>query len=514
MSIAEQKARSGARTLQHDLARKVGGQSPGKSQHFKLPRLDKLASIVRMFSRLSFKRVVLGGHIADKSRLSRYTFFLVAGLTSCWAPSLAYIKFSAPTYTSTFSMILPGAGASSSINLAEIGQASSAASPAYASSAVSPTVTYKNLIMSANVIEAAAESLGVPADTLSPPSVKLIDETSFILVEISGGSAAVARDRAVALQNAFLTELSTLRDDEIRHRESSTTQTVRDYESSVNRIRVEISALQIKSGLRSMDEYAARVVSTNSLAQQVVQTDAKLAMAKRQMESLTTTLQISVDAAAAVMKLQADPQFAALATAASMAQAALSEIEKVYGENHPNVVRASKVFSGAQHRMAKRATKVIGLTGRELDTLLTLTSAGESSPLISELIRANAELKGLEAQHKSELQSLDKLKAEVMSLVEPAAKLDSLSRDFKIAEAVFASALARINTSKTDIFASYPMVQTVEPPLKPLKPSSPNVKLAIGGSVAATLFLLVGFFLGWVRRSLIELVLSFRNRVP
>ena len=47
--------------------------------------------------------------------------------------------------------------------------------------------------------------------------------------------------------------------------------------------------------------------------------------------------------------------------------------------------------------------------------------------------------------------------------------------EYKVAEAVFASALARINTAKSDVFASYPMVQVVSAPSIDYAPTSPNI---------------------------------------
>ena len=88
-----------------------------------------------------------------------------------------------------------------------------------------------------------------------------------------------------------------------------------------------------------------------------------------------------------------------------------------------------------------------------------------------------------------------------------AARLEDLQRDFSVAEAVFASAIARTQSSKTDIYASYPLVQVLEDPSLPDGPSSPKRKLAVVAGVAATVLLLFSLSLAWIRLALIRRLL-------
>ena len=97
----------------------------------------------------------------------------------------------------------------------------------------------------------------------------------------------------------------------------------------------------------------------------------------------------------------------------------------------------------------------------------------------------------------------------IASLVGVAADLDRLNSEHKVAEAVFASALARISTSKTDIFASYPMAQVSEAAVMPLTPSSPNKKIALGAAAGSTFLIFFALLLAWVRRPLIDKLLRF-----
>ena len=86
--------------------------------------------------------------------------------------------------------------------------------------------------------------------------------------------------------------------------------------------------------------------------------------------------------------------------------------------------------------------------------------------------------------------------------------MQDLERDFSVAEALFASAIARAQSSKSDVYASYPLVQVLENPSLPAKPSSPNRKLAIMAGIAATLMLLTSLAMGWIRIALISRLMN------
>jgi uncharacterized protein involved in exopolysaccharide biosynthesis len=457
---------------------------------------------------LTIERVLRGGRLSDLGRFRRYGLISFAGLAFCWLPAVSYIKYGAIQYTSHFALILPGAGSSSSMNIADIGQASSAANSAFSSSTISPTVTYKNLIMSANVLNAAAQKLGIQPEKLSVPAVKLVDETSFIDVEMTGPTSMQARDRAKAIQDAFFIELDKLRDDEITRRENSTSATVKQYEAEVDAIRFKIKNLQTESGLHSIEQYNTLVATTDQLKSRIADTESSLARADMMASSLAESLGISPAFAALTMKLHADPEFAALTDATAKVEAEFAQTEQQFGSNHPKVIEARTRFAGVRVQMIKRAKVITGLPEKSLSGSIDFSPIGQRTSLFIQLVNSETEKQGLTgqlAQMKSQLvANLDEIK----SLAETSAKMDKLDRQHKLAEAVFTSALGRITTSKSDIFASYPMVQVTEAAVMPLTPSAPNKKIAIGSAIGSTLLLLIGALLGWVRRPLIDKLLK------
>ncbi len=457
--------------------------------------------------RLTGKRILLGGRIGDLGRFPRYLAFALMGGAAIWAPITGYLRTAPLTFKSTASLILPGSGASASMNLNGIGQASSYANSAFASNAVSPTETYKRLIGADRIVDAAAGAMGMTRREFGAPRINLVDQTSLIHVEMAGGSPETAQARGDALIAAFFAEIDALRADEMATREDSGLAAISEYRSSVAATREDIAALQGETGLISADQYDAMVEETRQLQSRVRDVEATLSEKTQSVAALEATLGVPARAAAATLKLYADAEFAALTEEAATHAAALAEARSAYGEGHPKVQVARAAQASAQTATLARAAAVTGLDPAALSAL-DLAPDGARAELLAQLVRMEAERAGVARQHSTLSARLDAELAEQKRLAAPAARLQDLQRDFTVAEAVFASAIAKTQSTKSDVYASYPLVQVLENPSLPEKPSSPNRKLALAAGVAATLMMLFGLLLGWMRGALIGRLLA------
>ncbi|MFI2770328.1 hypothetical protein ACH50P_22980, partial [Sulfitobacter sp. M22386] len=140
-----------------------------------------------------------------------------------------------------------------------------------------------------------------------------------------------------------------------------------------------------------------------------------------------------------------------------------------------------------------------------------LAPAGARAELLAQLVRMDAERAGVREQHATLSARLKEDLTKQQRLAATAAKLQDLQRDFSVAEAVFATAIARTQSTKSDVYASYPLVQVLENPSLPDRPSSPNRKLAIAAGGAATFMMLLGLTLGWIRSALIGRLIGLRK---
>ncbi|KEO58226.1 GumC family protein [Thioclava indica] len=457
--------------------------------------------------RLSLRRILMGGRIGDLGRFPRYLAFALMGGALVWAPITGYLRTAPLAFRSSTSLILPGSGASASMNLNGIGQASSYANSAFSSNSVSPTETYKRLIGADRILEAAAKSMGLSRQAFGKPRINLVDQTSLIHLEMTGGSPEDAQARGDALLAAFFRELDDLRSDEQTTREDSGLAAIADYRNSVAVTRTDIARLQQDTGLVSADQYDAIVESTRQLESRVQDLAATLSEKTRSVAALEVSLGISAHAAAATLKLYADGEFNALTQEVGIHAARLSKARAQFGEGHPKVQTARAAYTGATAAALAQARRVTGLAPSQLKSL-DLAPAGARADLLAQLVRMDAEKNGFASEYAVLASRLDKEQARQKNLAAAAARLQDLQRDFSVAEAVFATAIARTQSTKSDVYASYPLVQVLENPSLPDRPSSPNRKLAIAAGVAATLMILLGLALGWMRSAVIGRLLN------
>ena len=135
-----------------------------------------------------------------------------------------------------------------------------------------------------------------------------------------------------------------------------------------------------------------------------------------------------------------------------------------------------------------------------------LATHGQREMMLSKLVEQTAMRDGLIATHDALEQQLEEAQVDVQQLAGPAAELDHLVREHQVALAVFASALAKADTSKADQFAAYPLAQIVEVPIANPKPVSPSKKIAVLAAGAGTFFILFGLTLIWMRRTILRLL--------
>ncbi len=474
-------------------------QPPYQSNAAYLTRLDKL---------LKKGRPHEPGYLIK--RWIRYGLVFSLWSAGVWVPITGYLTSTPPSYTSHMSLILPGSGASSSVNIDSIGQASSHASSAFANNSVSPTQTYKRLIRADRILDAAAATLGTDPKALPRPKVTLVDQTGLIHVEITGGSADEARDRNQAVLDAFFSEVEALRTDDLNVREQGAVRAIEEYRNSVLANRNAVSTLQNETGFLSRDQFAAQVAVNDERQASSFTLKAKLDEKTAYVASLEARLGLSAEHAARALDLYSDQEYLALVADVADKAAGLAEARARYGSNHPRRREAEQAYIQSQEATLRAAMSITALP-RAIAARLNVSQFGDRTQLLAELLRAEADRSGLSAQYNTLSQSVATEKSRLERASRAAAQLEDLQRDFQVAEAVFASAIARAQSSKTDVFASYPLVQVLENPSLPDGPSSPRRKLAIVAGAGATMLILMALTLGWVRRGLIRWLIGQRK---
>jgi uncharacterized protein involved in exopolysaccharide biosynthesis len=436
----------------------------------------------------------------ERNHWKRYVLGAGVSVAAIWVLSLAYLFFLPKSYTSKWTLILPGSGAGVSVSVESIGQASSLAASPFSTSGLSPKVIYKEIATSEQVLAAAARSLNMKLAAFGEPRLKLIDETALMMFEIQGPTADIANAKARALISAFDAQLDLLRHDEIERRATSVRETLKDYQNSLRSARQRIFDLQEKSGIISVDQFNEVATSLEEANRKLTDVRAEAARLDAEQASLAARLGVDARLAAIGLELAADPTFAKALTEYAESSVSTAGQAAMLGSRNPFVIH-DRAKRDAALATLRRIAKNAGVNeNSDLPRLLLVLNSKSREELLKQLISGEA----LERGKHQEAEAIEKeiqakeLRIKAMSI--DAAHLEDLKKDHLVAEAVFSSALARLDTNRADLYASYPIVQVLSPPDLPEKPSQPRLLYALAAGVVGSLLAISAWTLAWLRQ--------------
>ncbi|MEP2811562.1 MAG: hypothetical protein ABJQ18_16455 [Parasphingorhabdus sp.] len=353
----------------------------------------------------------------------------------------------------------------------------------------------------------AGKLAGDENEKMSAPHVKLIDQTNLIEVSITADSPSQAQKKAQSLRAAFLDGLDQLRQDEGEKREEAESKRLVQLETKVREAQQKLLAFQGETGLVSLEQFNNRISALDSLQdrERQARTDTKRASATA--SRIASALNISVATANKAFTLKADPVFQSLLARYATVNTSASEKKATLGPNHSQVQQIDAENEQLKTQMLARGSKLTGLSGEVLMGFADLSMSSERGALVGAMVARDSERLGASAGLADIRAQISEQTAKAPKLVNQASQLADLQRDLRVSEAVFSSALARIDTNKADPFASYPLVQTLEEPSLPEERSSPSTIVAIAGALGSSLVLLIGFGLLWFRQIIIRKVL-------
>ncbi|MCP3669500.1 MAG: hypothetical protein GY814_03505 [Gammaproteobacteria bacterium] len=453
------------------------------------------------------RKILLWSHKNDR-RWPRYFFTITLVMGVIWGIAISYILLAQPTYTSKWTLILPGKGAGSNINLNDIGQASTMAASPYSNSVTNPKSNYKEFIKSDLVIRMAANKQGLTPRELGAPRVKLVDQTSLIYLSITGNSPEQAQSKAVALHESFSELLDRLRGDELKQQELGGNNVLNSFQKKLQQASSNLLNYQSKSNIVSMQQFEQLVLTVEKFRREQVQTRAELKQVQGHSKRLIQNLGITPQQAGDALVLQNDRQFTSAFKEFTEAQRMLNTNSSKWDRNHPEVRKERARNRAAKNAMNQRIKILLKGRNKNLIELLSLDGDNTRNILLQNLITLDAKRSGLQRKLDEISVLITELESERNLLTGPAAMLDDLKRNHQVAEAVFMSALARTDTKKSDIYVSYPLVQMLEKPTLPTEVTSPNKILAVAGALLGSIFALTGLILMWIRKPFLRKILK------
>ena len=240
---------------------------------------------------------------------------------------------------------------------------------------------------------------------------------------------------------------------------------------------------------------------TETLRTEKTQTQVQIAQLDARIKTSLKQLGISSTQAEALLVLLSSPSIKAT-------------LERL-GEQITEQVSLRAQFA-SQHPMRKKVEREVSELSRELRTVLSIVPEIEKISdvqllgLLSESAAQNIQMvaswlaqnNGLNAQKKALNTSQKEYQARIKEQTINAAKLADLQRDHQIAEAIFSSALAKLDTSRLDIYATYPLTQLLTQPGATVTRDRLQTKLVIVAGILIFGMLSLAFTLTRMRKTL------------
>ncbi|MEA5473888.1 hypothetical protein VB716_06595 [Synechococcus sp. CCY9201] len=448
----------------------------------------------------------------DKLRWSRYILVSASTNGVIWGSSILFLTLSKPVYTSSWALILPGSVNAVNVNLPEIGQASATSgSGGGASSTFDPRANYEYIFASEQVISQAAKNAKLPLDKFDEPRIKNIDNTTIMQIEVTGPSPEEARKKSYALYDALRQRLNELRSSEIKQREVPTQTILRESQAKLAAAQRKVSAYKLSSGINSLEQVEALSTNIEQLRRDRAQFASQQAQAEGKAEKLSRSLGLTAADAADAFKLQVDQIFQQNLKDYSEATAILKVESSKFGPNHPRIRKEVKRQQAAQQALQRRARQLLGrpLAANILSRLALSTSGSGRDTLFQSLVTDQSTATGAAAQVRKLDQQIASLEGRLRWMSQRQSTLESLLRDEQIAQAVFASTLAKIDLGQGDLFAAFPLVQLAVEPSLPEKPTTPKKGLVLAGSAFGSILTTVGLWILWIRKPWIKRIAKF-----
>ncbi|NEQ28569.1 MAG: hypothetical protein F6K28_58290 [Microcoleus sp. SIO2G3] len=186
-----------------------------------------------------------------------------------WGLAFLYLKFAPPTYTSQWSLIVPGAAPGVNVNIPDIGQASSATnSPLTKTDAIN---NYKYIATNLSVLAAAAAAVRMSLEDFGKPEITLVKDSAIIEFEVNGTSPTEAQHKSQALYQAFISRVNHLRNQELYQRNQTTQAPLSAARSKLDAAQQRVAEYKAKSVLSSPDQIKALSDNIEQLRRQRVE---------------------------------------------------------------------------------------------------------------------------------------------------------------------------------------------------------------------------------------------------
>jgi uncharacterized protein involved in exopolysaccharide biosynthesis len=427
--------------------------------------------------------------------------------TLIWGLALAYLKMSPTTYKSEWGLSVLDTAADADVTLPEGGRAALAPA-AYNASPKDSRTDYVYLATSPDIIKAAAAQVGLSAQKFGKPEITTDEDSSIIAFVTEGETPEMAQKKATALRVVLDRRIDQLRKAELIRRERATKIDLENARQQVETAQKALASYQASSGLSSEAQIEDLAVGVEQLRREFALAIAEEKGLGSQVQQLAQDINESSAGAADSYRLQSDPVYQNQFQEYGVVAAAYADISAQLGPQHPQVVAKRAEVEGLASALQGRGSSLLGRTVDESELTQLAPIAidprveAARGDLFQEAVNSRASQSGLQSQTLELSKQITELEDRLRQLSQEKFTVDRLERNLQVSEAIFASAVAKLNLSDSDIYSVYPPIQVAAEPTLPDEDKyvSPSPPIAIGGALAGSFLATTGLLLLWANR--------------
>ncbi len=406
-------------------------------------------------------------------------------------------------FKTSWTLLLPSTERSTTVNLDNIGEARTTTRNAYGNVSLSPKHTYREIALSQAVLGKAAERFGVPIYAFTKPKMQLVQQTPAIRFTLKGTDPEKLKRRAQVFNQAFHDTLDELRANEIERQDRGIQKQLQKAKTRLMESQTRIVEFKTQTLLISDEQLPLKIQTLENLRAQSIEGMVELAKLQAALEETSRLLGVDADQATALMGIISMPQTAALVKQYGELNAEATVLAATVGPEYPTRMLLEKKCDALREKLLAAKASEPQLSILSQRKFLSFLSS-EHVETLAELAQNRVVLESTMAQQAQYEQSLESLNEGMRNFAKDVAKLDALERDFQIAEAIFSSALTRLDSGKFDIYATYPLTQLLTEPGMTLTRDHLITKLIIVALVLMTGLLGLMIFLYEVRKHFVQ----------
>lgn len=453
--------------------------------------------------------LIIGSSTLSLKAATRWKFYFSLWLllnAIVWLPALLYVKTTPLTYTSGWTIAINSANSSTNVSLPGIGEAHSSSDPPSSSNLADLREVYKFLIGTDEVLTNASRNSDVSVREFGKPRIKILDNSTLMQLEIKGSTPEVAQKKAFAVQAALEAKLKQLRHQEGDQKKRNAQESLILMEKRLQDAQNHLYTYKAGSSLTSVEQLRDLSINLEDLRRKRAEAVADFRQVSSKVRQLSGTLGLSAQQATDALTLRSDRVFQEYLSKYSQVSADFISTTSRFTSSHPVVVNKRIEKETLLAAMLQQGQSLLGrpVSQATLQPLIlaetaSSNSSAERANLFQNLISLQAEQQGMQAQTQELTQQIAQLEARLSRLSQEEAKLDSLQRDAKIAEATFSSSSTKKDMEQTNVSALYPPVSILAQPSLPEEPSEPKSIYALLGGGSGSVLMTSGILALWMR---------------